>query len=105
MPLYTTNVSKYIARFKKLCLPLYVFSLAERIAPKILYLFQVVRNATGNCHETMTRKFWNVGDLLGHFAQVRLVDFSSEGWGHINFDDMKGDIICRGSNEDIDTFL
>ena len=53
----------------------------------------------------MTRKFWHVGDLLGHFAQVRLVDFSSEGWGHINFDDMKGNIICTGSNEDIDTFL
>lgn len=72
---------------------------------KYFYLFQVVRNATGNCHETMTRKFWHVGDLLGHFAQVRLVDFSTEGWGHINFDDMKGDIICTGSNEDIDTFL
>lgn len=105
MPLYISKVSKHITKFKKLCLPPYVFSLAERITPKILYLFQVVRNATGNCHETMTRKFWYVGDLLGHFAQVRLVDFSSEGWGHINFDDMKGNIICTGSNEDIDTFL
>ncbi|PFX24481.1 hypothetical protein AWC38_SpisGene10914 [Stylophora pistillata] len=65
---------------------------------------RVVRNATGNCHETMTRKSWFVGDLFHHLAQVRLVDFSSGGWGHINFDDMKGNIICTGSNDDTDHF-
>ena len=33
-------------------------------------------------------------DLIGQHACVRLVDASSGGWAHINFDDLKGDIIC-----------
>ena len=44
----------------------------------------------------MTRKTWNVRDLVGQLARVKLVDFSSGGWGHINFDDLKGDISCAG---------
>ena len=42
----------------------------------------------------MTRNFWEVGDFIGRTAQVKLVDFSSGGWGHINFDDLRGDITC-----------
>ena len=42
----------------------------------------------------MTRKFWEVGDFIGRTAQVKLVDFSSRRWGHINFDDLEGDITC-----------
>ena len=42
----------------------------------------------------MSRKNWDVQDLIGQHAGVRLIDYSSEGWGHINFDDLKGDIIC-----------
>ena len=56
--------------------------------------FQVVRRTTGKCHETMTRQFWYVRDFIGQRAQVKLVDFSSRGWGHINFDDLEGDITC-----------
>lgn len=78
-----------------------VLFLTERIRINLCNLFQVVKNATGNCHETMTRKSWYVGDLIGHRAQVRLVDFSSVGWGHINFDDMKGDITCTNYDEHI----
>ena len=33
-------------------------------------------------------------DLIGQHAQARLIDNSSGGWGHINFDDLKGDIVC-----------
>ena len=55
---------------------------------------QVVRNETGNCYETMYRKSWDVKEFIGQYAQVRLVDKRSGGWGHINFDDLKGDIIC-----------
>jgi len=54
----------------------------------------VVRNKTGYCTETMRRKSWDVQDLIGKLARVRLVDASSGRWGHINFDDLKGDIIC-----------
>ena len=42
----------------------------------------------------MTRQFWYVRDFIGQLAQVKLVDFSSRGWGHINFDDLEGDITC-----------
>ena len=42
----------------------------------------------------MTRKFWEVGEFIGRTAEVKLVDFSSGSWGHINFDDLRGDITC-----------
>lgn len=42
----------------------------------------------------MTRQFWYVGHFIGQRAQLKLVDFNSGGWGHINFDDLKGDIAC-----------
>ena len=44
--------------------------------------------------ETMYPRSWDVRDLIGQHAQVRLIDESSDGWGHINFDDLTGDIIC-----------
>ena len=43
----------------------------------------------------MNRKSWDVQDFIGQHARVRLVDYSSDRWGHINFDDLKGDIICE----------
>ena len=42
----------------------------------------------------MTRKTWDVGSFVGQRARVKLVDLSSGGWGHINFDDLRGDISC-----------
>ena len=56
--------------------------------------FQVIKSATGKCTETMTRKTWDVGAFVGQRARVKLVDVSSSGWGHINFDDLKGDMSC-----------
>ena len=64
------------------------------LRPLSLLLFQVVRNETGKCTETMHRKSWDVQDLNGQQARVRLIDDSSDVWGHINFDDLKGDIVC-----------
>ncbi|CAH3194307.1 unnamed protein product [Porites evermanni] len=55
---------------------------------------QVVRRATGKCTETMSRESWDVHEYVGQLARLRLVDATSGGWGHINFDDMKGDIDC-----------
>lgn len=55
---------------------------------------KVVRHTTGECDETMKRKAWDVQAYVGRRARVKLVDFSSAGWGHINFDDLKGDISC-----------
>jgi hypothetical protein len=50
---------------------------------------QVVLRATGKCTETMERVLWDVTPYMGHTAQIRLIDASSGGWGHINFDDVR----------------
>ncbi len=50
---------------------------------------QVVLQATGKCTETMERLRWNVSPYIGRTAQIRVIDASSGGWGHINFDDLK----------------
>ena len=44
----------------------------------------------------MYRKSWDVQNLIDEHARVRLIDDSTctGKWGHINFDDLKGDIIC-----------
>ncbi|PFX18690.1 hypothetical protein AWC38_SpisGene16918 [Stylophora pistillata] len=55
---------------------------------------QTVRKETGNCEETMHRKSWHVEEYIGQIARVRLLDETACCWGHINFDDLKGDIIC-----------
>ena len=59
-----------------------------------LLFLQAVRSETGNCNETMICKTWDVAAFIGQRARVRLIDFSSTSWGHINFDDMKGNITC-----------
>ena len=42
----------------------------------------------------MVRETWDFEEFVGQRAQVNLIDASSGGWGHINFDDLNGDIIC-----------
>ena len=42
-----------------------------------------------NCIETLSDKSWNVSRFTGTRAQLRLIDHSSEGWGHINFDHLQ----------------
>ena len=39
----------------------------------------------------MFRKSWDVKEFIGQYAQVRLVDKSSGDWGHIKFDELKGE--------------
>ena len=58
-------------------------------------IFQVVRSITGICSETMARETWDVEEFVGQRAQVNLIDSSSGVWGHINFDDLNGDIDCE----------
>ncbi|XP_022809809.1 uncharacterized protein LOC111346804 isoform X1 [Stylophora pistillata] len=66
----------------------------SEIRAELIVNSQVVRKETGNCNETMYRKGWDVEEFIGQYAQVRLVDKRHCCWGHINFDDLKGDIIC-----------
>ena len=49
---------------------------------------KVERTMTGNNTETMTRQEWDVSDLNGKIAQLVVIDNSSGGWGHPNFDDV-----------------
>jgi TonB family protein len=56
---------------------------------------QVVRRATGKCTETMERARWSVSEFIGKEAQIRLVDASSGGWGHMNFDDVRFEDVKR----------
>ncbi|XP_027037597.1 uncharacterized protein LOC113666043 [Pocillopora damicornis] len=55
---------------------------------------QVVKQSTGRCIETLTQGTWHVQEFLGKRAFVKLIDISSGAWGHINFDDLKGNISC-----------
>ncbi|PFX18688.1 uncharacterized protein LOC111339164 [Stylophora pistillata] len=66
----------------------------NKIRAELIVNNQIVRTETGNCREKMYRKSWDVEEFSGQYAQVRLIDESSGSWGHINFDDLKGDIIC-----------
>lgn len=59
----------------------------ERV--EVLVDGRVVHQATGKCTETMERVRFDVGRHLGRSGQIRLVDSSSGGWGHINFDDLR----------------
>ena len=43
----------------------------------------------------MARETWDVQEFSGQRAHVKVVDVSSDGWAHINFDDLKGDISCE----------
>ncbi|XP_073231829.1 uncharacterized protein [Porites lutea] len=38
------------------------------------------------CAEDMTEKSWDVTSYVGKHAQLRLIDYSSAAWGHLNFD-------------------
>ena len=63
----------------------------------ILYLFKfkVVKNVTSSLNiEWMSRVTWDISSYKGKVARVRLVDTSSGSWGHINFDDLRGDFEC-----------
>ena len=51
---------------------------------------EVVRKETSAAwEEAMTEKSWNVTDYAGKHAQLRLIDYSSGVWGHINFDNLQ----------------
>lgn len=44
---------------------------------------EVVRSATGSDSEALDWASWDLSDLQGKAAQIRIVDHSSGGWGHI----------------------
>ena len=56
------------------------------IRAELLVEGNVVLQATGECHESMTERSWIVTGFKYKEARLRLVDNHSGGWGHINFD-------------------
>ncbi|KAK3696721.1 hypothetical protein QZH41_013081 [Actinostola sp. cb2023] len=53
----------------------------------------VIAKATGSNSESMARKSFDVTSYRGQIAQLRVIDGSSSGWGHINVDHFE-DSIC-----------
>lgn len=48
---------------------------------------KAIAKATGQCNETLKTRTWQIGDAFkGKTARLRLVDYGSGGWHHINFD-------------------
>ena len=50
---------------------------------------KVVRTAIGKNDEKLEWYFWNVQQFEGKSAQIQIVDKHSEGWGHINIDQIE----------------
>jgi len=47
---------------------------------------KVLRTATGNDDEALEWATWDVADLAGKTATIQIVDRATDGWGHINID-------------------
>ncbi len=47
---------------------------------------KVVRTATGDDSESLDLRSWNVGNLIGRQARIRVVDNHRGGWGHVLVD-------------------
>ncbi|KMS72960.1 glycosyl hydrolase family 32 [Streptomyces viridochromogenes] len=59
---------------------------AEPTALELVVDGEVVRSATGKDGEALNWASWDVGDLAGKQAQIRVVDDNTGGWGHLNVD-------------------
>ncbi|KUO00607.1 glycosyl hydrolase family 32 [Streptomyces resistomycificus] len=55
-------------------------------AVELLVDGQVVRSSTGKDGEALNWDSWDVGDLAGKKAHIKIVDNNSGGWGHLNVD-------------------
>ena len=61
----------------------------QKLRAELIVEGNVVHRETGSCHESMTKKRWDVPGYIGKQAQLRLIDNASGGWGHLNFDHFK----------------
>ncbi|MGV3772085.1 MAG: glycoside hydrolase family 32 protein [Verrucomicrobiales bacterium] len=49
---------------------------------------KIVRTATGDAAERLSWKAWDVREFRGKKAKLEIVDKHSEGWGHVNVDEI-----------------
>jgi levanase len=61
---------------------------ANPTAVELLVDGKVVRSATGQDNEALNWTSWDVRDLAGQKAQIKIVDDNTGGWGHINVDQL-----------------
>jgi uncharacterized protein (DUF608 family) len=59
---------------------------ADKTCIQLLVGDKVVRSATGKDAERLEWTTWEVADLKGQRARIRIVDQERGGWGHINVD-------------------
>lgn len=50
---------------------------------------KIERTATGKNNEKLEWDFWEVSQFAGKKAVIQIVDQATEGWGHINIDDIR----------------
>jgi len=50
---------------------------------------KVVRTAVGKNNEKLEWRHWSVRDLAGKEARIEILDQESEGWGHVNIDQIE----------------
>jgi uncharacterized protein (DUF608 family) len=50
---------------------------------------KLVRTTTGHNNEKLEWNFWNVQEFEGKSAKIEIVDKNSDGWGHINIDQIE----------------
>lgn len=48
-----------------------------------------LRSETGSNSEVMTRRYWDVRELIGREVCIQIVDRRTGGWAHINVDDIR----------------
>ncbi|MEL7122359.1 MAG: GH32 C-terminal domain-containing protein, partial [Bacteroidota bacterium] len=61
---------------------------------------EVVRTSTGKDSEELVWETWEVEEFQGKNAKIEIVDAHSEGWGHINVDDITFSDFPAKSGED-----
>ncbi|MFF7771487.1 GH32 C-terminal domain-containing protein [Streptomyces massasporeus] len=59
---------------------------ADRTAVELLVDGHVVRSTTGKDAEALNWAAWDVKDLAGKKARIRIADDNTGGWGHLNVD-------------------
>ena len=63
-------------------------SFAKQTCMNLLIDGQIVHSAKGRNSERLDPGWWNVKKYIGKTAFIEIVDDATEGWGHINVDDI-----------------
>ncbi|XP_031560259.1 adhesion G protein-coupled receptor E1-like [Actinia tenebrosa] len=69
---------------------------ASKVRVELLVDNKTLFEETGNCKDSLVRKYWDVKGHQGKVAQIRIVDDSLDDvWGYIAFDDLRFAAECE----------